>query len=171
MGVEIFGDDTWLDNHQSDSLHVVVGIGSSGSLTTRMNVYQSLLDRGLQVVGATHVSTIIGSNCRIDNTAQILPGCVINNSTQISANVVLYTGSIVEHDCVIEDHTYVSPGVTLCGGVHVGARSFLGARATVLPGVRIGSDAVVGAGAVVTRDVANGVTVTGVPAKVVDSTQ
>ncbi len=42
---------------------------------------------------------------------------------------------------------------------------WLGISATVLPGVTIGRDAIVGAGAVVTRDVAPGATVVGVPAR------
>jgi putative colanic acid biosynthesis acetyltransferase WcaF len=45
--------------------------------------------------------------------------------------------------------------------------AFVGARAFVLPGVTIGAGAVVGACAVVTKDVAAGVTVAGNPARVV----
>lgn len=41
----------------------------------------------------------------------------------------------------------------------------IGANATLLPGVRIGSGAIVAAGSVVTRDVAPGSTVIGVPAR------
>ncbi len=40
-------------------------------------------------------------------------------------------------------------------------------RATILPGVRIGKGSVVAAGAVVTRDVGEGVAVGGVPARVI----
>jgi sugar O-acyltransferase (sialic acid O-acetyltransferase NeuD family) len=169
--VEVLGDDSWLDGHRGKDLDIVVGIGSTGSVTARMNVFDSLRAKGFAIAGCIHSSVVIGSNCRIDITAQVLPGCVINNSATIDANVVLYTGSIVEHDCVVEEHAYLSPRVTLCGNVRVGARSFVGAGATVLPGVRIGANAVVAAGAVVTQDVADGQTVMGVPAKVVDSTQ
>jgi UDP-perosamine 4-acetyltransferase len=170
-GIPVLGDDSWLDKHRTDNHRVVVGIGSTGSVAARLNIFESLQAKGVDVVGAIHSSAIIGSLCSIDDTAQILPRCVINNSATLGANVVLYSGVIVEHDCVINDHAYLSPGVTVCGGAQIGARSFLGASATVLPGVRIGSNVVVGAGAVVTRDVADGVTVMGVPAKVVDSSQ
>ncbi|TNC21873.1 acyltransferase [Amycolatopsis alkalitolerans] len=54
--------------------------------------------------------------------------------------------------------------------VHIGPDVWLGARATVLSGVRIGAGATVGAGAVVTRDVAAGTTVAGVPASPVRTT-
>jgi acetyltransferase-like isoleucine patch superfamily enzyme len=52
------------------------------------------------------------------------------------------------------------------GNVSVGEEAFIGANATVLQNRRIGSRAIIGAGAVVTKDVPEGVTVTGVPAGV-----
>ena len=47
----------------------------------------------------------------------------------------------------------------------VQAGAAIGSNATILGGVTIGAGALVGAGAVVTRDVAPGATVTGVPAR------
>lgn len=45
-------------------------------------------------------------------------------------------------------------------------RASIGSGALLLGGIRIGAGAIVGAGAVVTRDVAPGATVAGVPARV-----
>lgn len=50
------------------------------------------------------------------------------------------------------------------GPITIGDRVFLGQRAVVLGGVRIGDGATVGAHAVVTKDVAPGQTVVGIPA-------
>ena len=44
---------------------------------------------------------------------------------------------------------------------------WIGANATILAGVSIGENAVVAAGAVVTKDVQDGVVVGGVPAKII----
>lgn len=49
--------------------------------------------------------------------------------------------------------------------IAIGRKVWLGASVTVLPGVTIGDGAIVAAGAVVTRDVAPGAVVAGVPAK------
>ena len=51
--------------------------------------------------------------------------------------------------------------------VSIGDDAWVGAGATLMPGVRVGKRAVVAAGAVVTRDVAQGCIVAGVPARVV----
>jgi len=41
-------------------------------------------------------------------------------------------------------------------------------NATVLPGIHIGRDVIIGAGAVVTSDVAPGLTMVGVPARILE---
>jgi len=54
----------------------------------------------------------------------------------------------------------------LAGRVIVDNSAFVGIGATIIQNVRIGTDAVVGAGTVVVKDVPPGVTVVGVPARV-----
>ena len=50
----------------------------------------------------------------------------------------------------------------------VGRGASIGTAATILCGVTIGAGALIGAGAVVTHDVAEGATVAGVPARVLE---
>ncbi|HZA25007.1 MAG TPA: DapH/DapD/GlmU-related protein, partial [Dehalococcoidia bacterium] len=49
--------------------------------------------------------------------------------------------------------------------VHIGRYVWIGGGAIILPGVTVGDDAVIGAGSVVTRDVEEGSTVVGSPAR------
>ncbi|WP_424464644.1 acyltransferase [Pseudoclavibacter helvolus] len=53
------------------------------------------------------------------------------------------------------------------GDIMVGRNCFIGHRAVILGGVTIGDGATIGAGAIVTRDVPEGATAVGVPARVV----
>jgi maltose O-acetyltransferase len=49
--------------------------------------------------------------------------------------------------------------------VTIGRNVWIGGGALILPGITIGDDAIVGAGSVVTRDVPDGATVAGNPAR------
>ena len=99
----------------------------------------------------------IGANCCIDrgtlHDTVIADGCRIDNLTHISHNVRM------------DKYAVVISNVTICGSVHLGERSWVAPNAVVKNQLKIGKDAVVGLGAVVVRDVADGETVAGNPAK------
>ena len=108
-------------------------------------------------------------------------------------NIDLDDGVFLNFNCIILDvvavrigaGTQIGPGVQILTADHprdpalrakqlefgrpvtIGRNVWIGGGALVLPGVTIGDDAIVGAGSVVTRDVAAGATVAGVPARIV----
>ena len=69
------------------------------------------------------------------------------------------------HDVRIADCCVFNPGINMSGGVEMGSRCLIGTGATILQYLKIGEEVTVGAGSVVTKDVAGGTTVIGVPAK------
>lgn len=74
-------------------------------------------------------------------------------------------------DCVIDEQAVVLTHDMTRGiyrDTRIGARTVIGPRAIVLPGVTVGCDCVIEAGAMVNRDVPDGVRVSGNPAKPVD---
>jgi acetyltransferase-like isoleucine patch superfamily enzyme len=78
--------------------------------------------------------------------------------------------SYVAHDCVIGDYVTFAPGVKCNGNVRIEDHAYIGTGAILRQGspekpLTIGKGAVVGMGAVVTKDVAPGVTVVGNPAR------
>ncbi len=95
----------------------------------------------------------------------VLPGAHVNAQVCIGRHCIINTCAIVEHDCIIRDFAHIATAAVLCGGVEVGEGALIGANATVLPGIRIGHWATVGAGAVVTKNVQDGATVAGNPAR------
>lgn len=106
-----------------------------------------------------HDSVVLGAG------TVIFAAAVVQPESTIGRHAIVNTGATVDHDCVIGDFVHLAPGCHLAGGVHVGRMAFLGIGSSVLPGRRIGDGAILGAGAVAIRDVENGATAVGVPAR------
>ncbi len=77
----------------------------------------------------------------------------------------------IGHDCIIGDANVINPSANISGSVTIGNNNLIGTNATVLQGLNIGDDCRIGAGSVVTKDVASGLTVVGVPAKTLAPTE
>jgi acetyltransferase EpsM len=115
--------------------------------------------------------TLIDKDANVSRTAIVGSGSYVSSSAVIQSlvtigeDVIVNTGSIVEHECVIGYGTHIAPGATILGNVHVGNNVFIGANSVVKQGIKIQDNVVVGAGAVVLADIEEGQTVVGNPAK------
>jgi acetyltransferase-like isoleucine patch superfamily enzyme len=126
---------------------------------------------GCRIGDHSHIGTFV----EIQAGAVVGRRCKVQSHTFICDGVHIGDGTFVGHGVMFVNDK--SPRVLNNNGepqsdddwemlpVSVGKRVAIGSGAVILGGVRLGDDAIVGAGAVVSRDVAEGTTVRGVPAR------
>ena len=106
---------------------------------------------------------VIGQRCKISSHSFVCEGVTIEDDVFIGHGVMFindpYPRATADGRLQTEADWTVVP-TRVCRGASIGS------GAAILCGITIGEGALVGAGAVVTRDVAAGATVAGVPARV-----
>jgi UDP-2-acetamido-3-amino-2,3-dideoxy-glucuronate N-acetyltransferase len=123
----------------------------------------------------------IGDETKIGTFVEVQKNAAIGARCKISSHTFICEGVTIEDECFIGHHVcFINdpyPRATGQGGglqteadwkvipTRVCRGASIGSGAVILSGVTIGEGALIGAGAVVTRDVAAGTTVAGVPAR------
>lgn len=123
----------------------------------------------------------IGDDTRVGAFVEIQKNAVVGARCKVGSHSFVCEGVVIEDECFVGHHAcflndrrpratnalgrpqseadWVVIPTRVCRGASIGS------GAVILPGVTIGAGALVGAGAVVTRDVACGAVVAGVPAR------
>jgi acetyltransferase-like isoleucine patch superfamily enzyme len=143
-------------------------------------------------VAIFHPTLVNLYGCRIGDDTKIGTFVEIQKNAEVGRRCKISSHTFICEGVTIEDDVFVGHGVMFindrrpratAGGqlqtekdwtvvpTRIQRGASLGSGVTVLCGVTIGRDATIGAGAVVTRDVAPGETVAGVPARVLARTR
>ena len=135
----------------------------------------------------------IGKNCLICSHTVIREGCTLGDNVLIANGVTINYDVTIGNRVKVMDNTHLTGGMTIeddafigclvvtsndntmgrhqgnvgCNPPYICEDVRIGSGANILPGVVIGKNAVVAAGAVVTKNVAHGLLVMGVPARVI----
>jgi UDP-2-acetamido-3-amino-2,3-dideoxy-glucuronate N-acetyltransferase len=106
----------------------------------------------------------VGAGCKIGSHSFICEGVRIDDRCFLGHGVVFVNDK--RPRAANPDGTLQGPGDWELLSVAVGPDVSIGSGALIMGGVSLGAGAAIGAGAVVTRDVPEGATVAGVPARV-----
>lgn len=149
-------------NHEfSNSNKYLISIGNN---FVRKKIADNL---AVNFTKAIHPKAILSRFSTIDIGTVVMAGVVVNPDTKIGKHCIINTSASIDHDCIIEDFSHISPNASLAGNVFVGEGSQIGIGATILQGVKIGKWVTIGAGAVIIKDIPDFAVVVGNPGKII----
>jgi sugar O-acyltransferase (sialic acid O-acetyltransferase NeuD family) len=125
-----------------------------------------LVAAGAEFVTFVHPQSHLGARVKLGKGAVICPGAILSVDIEIGDFAMVNLNCTIGHDATLGPWTSLSAQCDITGHVRVADRVFMGSRASIIPGKTVGSRSIVGAGAVVVRDVPAGVTVVGIPARI-----
>jgi serine O-acetyltransferase len=145
---------------RSSLLRMLVNDGSAAQIMFRMMRFCQTHHLKIMAAIFYRLNALI-TNATIGRNADIAPGFVILHSVGVVINTNVRAGRnlVIYHGVTLGAERNKSPVL--------GDNVYIGAGAKVIGGVRVGSDVRIGANAVVTKDVPNGATVVGIPARIV----
>jgi sugar O-acyltransferase (sialic acid O-acetyltransferase NeuD family) len=162
---EVLGDFGWLVAHRSRFDGLALGIGAPGA---RLKIGQDLLELFPEAKWPALVHPTVRydrKSCQLGPGVLLCAGVIGTVNLRLERFAMVNLACTLGHEAVIGEGSALNPTVNISGGVEIGAGVLVGTGAQVLQYVKIGAGATIGAGAVVTKDVAPGQTVVGIPAR------
>lgn len=140
---------------------------SMGDNDIRAALFDKIKEHGGLLPALVHPTASMSKYSSLADGVHIYAGSVVNADVEIGCDTILLDNCTVLHASRLGSHCTIAPAAVVGARTTVGDYAFIGMNATVISTKvgTIGKRAVIGAGAVVTRAVADGQTVAGVPAR------
>jgi len=159
--LEVLGDDSTILDFKASDVELVNGLGPSTKSKKRLNISLEYASLGYSFTSVIHPQATISKNTQIEEGVQIMAGVIIQFGANIGKFCVLNTGSIIEHDCLINDHVHIGPGAVLCGSVSLSDNVYIGANAVIIQNIHVEESSIVGAGCTLIKNLGPSLTFTG----------
>jgi sugar O-acyltransferase (sialic acid O-acetyltransferase NeuD family) len=163
-GLPVLGPTDLVADLEPD-VQVLATVASSAEPIRRTRLVERLALPPQRWATVVHPAAHLATSTALGPGCIVLAGVVATADATLGDHVVVMPNCVLTHDDVLSDGCTLASGVLLSGSVRVGRDAYLGTGSMVREGLQIGRRAVVGMGAVVTKDVPDGETWIGVPAR------
>ncbi len=147
---------------------IIGAVPAASRAEDREMILATLEGEGIPALPLVHPQTCTGHGVQVWPGAVVHANAVLDVGVRVGRGAVIGCGAIIGARTRVGDYVEVAPGSVVGSAVRIGERAYLGLGCRVVDGVLIGPDSAIGPGSLVTKDVAGGTVVVGVPAEVVE---
>jgi len=151
-------------NTVKGTLGVIAAIGNP---MQKKEVIKYINNKKVKFPTLIHPTALIGNEnyVNIGEGSIITAGVIITTNILIGKHVILNLSTTVGHDTSIGNYSSIMPSVNISGEVNIHECVYIGTGAKLINQLTIQKNATIGAGAVVTKNIVDGDTVVGNPAR------
>ncbi|MGA1794837.1 MAG: acetyltransferase [bacterium] len=161
-GYPVVGGLEYLGKNQG--IAVVMAVGNP---VTRFKMHARIQGLRLSFPNLIHPSVIKGRTIQMGVGNVICAGAILTENITIGDFCQFNLKTTIGHDVRLGDFTTSACSVDFAGYSSTGFGVYIGNQATLLPSVSVGDLSVIGAGAVVNKDIPDGMVAVGVPARAI----
>jgi acetyltransferase EpsM len=159
---EVLGDFTWFnDINENISVVGIINRDERYEIINKISRHPYL-----KFPNIVHPSTTVSSKANIGFGNIIAQGVIISPEANIGNFNKLNYGVIIGHHCNIGNFNIINGMAHITGSSTIGNYCMLGAASIIIDNVTVGDKVKVGANSLVRKDLPNGVTAVGSPAKI-----
>jgi sugar O-acyltransferase (sialic acid O-acetyltransferase NeuD family) len=133
-----------------DEYDFAIAIGYK-HLEARRCKFDELIAHGYSLPSFIHPQAYVSDSTTIGAGVLVMARAVLDIRAQVGDLAVVWPGAVINHDCVVDGNTFISPNATLCGHSRVGIHTFIGAGAVVVDHTSVPSGSFIKAGSVFVR--------------------
>lgn len=161
-GDPVMGGFEWFENRQSGNTWAVCAVGNTRG---KFGLIQKAKAHGLNFANLVHPGVAKNEFIEMGIGNIICWNTFLSVNIRLGSHIVINPGCGIGHDTVIEDYVTLYWDVTLSGNVLIHEGCEIGSKAAVIQKKSVGCWSILGAGAVAIRDIPDGCTAVGIPAK------
>lgn len=122
---------------------MLVTVGYSVMRNRRL-MYNKAKAKNYKLINYIH-SSVIAHNIEVGDNNIILAGCIIEPNVTLGCNNVIWSMTLLGHDCKIYNHNYISAKCLISGDSIINDLCFIGNGSVMINGITISNETCVGA--------------------------
>lgn len=148
--------------YKVEETEIVIAVGNPSS---RELLYKKVKDAGYTFGKVISETALVSPSAIVDDGVVVLDRTIVSSGAHIGTNTFINGTAIVGHNVDVGANCLICSFSMIAGHARIGNNSFIGASSCVRDEIVLGSNVVVSMGAVVLKNVKDGMIVMGNPAR------